>query len=141
MNTANSANTNVCTPNGCTSPAASTQTTRAAAPAATVIPRCEVREVDGVVLVTLAMPGVAEADVEVSVERNVLTVRGAPRAADPEGMRLVWREFAAGEYRRSFELADDVDSEAITATTAHGLLTLRVPRKQPSARRIAVTSA
>ena len=84
---------------------------------------------DGVV-VQIEMPGVPSEDVEISVERRVLTVRGRGRVTAPQGYRLVYAEYGEGDYERSFTLSQDIDEGRIAAEMKNGVLTLTLPRAE-----------
>ena len=89
------------------------------------------------------LPGVAEKDLKVSVDDNVLTIsaksaRNGERKAD--GYLVRERRHAA--YTRSFVLPRDADHEVVTASFEDGLLTLTVPKTEASkARQIPVNAA
>ena len=103
-------------------------------------PVCDVWESGEVVHVLAEMPGVEPGSVEITVEGDVLTIRGRaelPRTA----------AHAAGvaptipvEYRRAFQLTETADADAIEAACQHGLVRVRVPRKKPAQRRITVSA-
>lgn len=96
---------------------------------------------DGVV-VEIEMPGVASGDVEISVERRVLTVRGRGRVTAPEGFRCVYAEYGEGDYERSFTLSQDIDEGKIAAEMRNGVLTLTLPRAEAAKpRKIQVKAA
>lgn len=133
-NTHDTSTTTTCDTTACTSRATETR------PARVLTPRCDIFERDGVVHVVAEMPGVDESGVEVSVERNVLTIRGRFDSLAPEGYRPLWREFDGGTYQRSFELSNEVDANGIRAVMKNGLLSLHVPKNRPAARKIAVTA-
>lgn len=82
------------------------------------------------VVVQIEMPGVRSEDVEVSVERRVLTVRGRGRVTAPEGFRLVYSEYGEGDYERAFTLSQDIDEGRIAAAMKNGVLTLTLPRAE-----------
>jgi len=82
---------------------------------------------EGVTLM-LEMPGVAPDDVDVTLERRVLTIRGKVRPTSPEKLRLAYAEYGEGDYERSFTLSDDFDPEKIGAEVSHGVLTVTLPR-------------
>jgi len=106
----------------------------------TLTPRCDIYEREGVVHAVVEMPGVAEDAVDVTIERDVLTVRGRFDSPAPEGFRALWREFGGGTYERSFELSSDVDAAGIQAAVKNGLLTLRVPKTRPVQRKIPIAA-
>lgn len=94
------------------------------------------------VWVHLDLPGVAPDSLDISVERNVLTVsaeRGWQRQDDD---RVYLSERTSGTYRRQVHLGDALDADGIEANLADGVLTLRIPvseRAQP--RKITVGTA
>jgi len=96
---------------------------------------------DDDVWVHVDMPGVSAEQVEINVERNVLTIaaeRSWPRNEDD---RLYLSERPTGTFRRQVHLGDSLDVDGIEANFADGVLTLRIPiseRAQP--KRIEVKS-
>jgi HSP20 family molecular chaperone IbpA len=94
------------------------------------------------VVVHMEMPGVGPDDVEISLERRVLTVRGRGRVTRPEGYRLAYAEYGEGDYERAFTLGQDVDEAKIAAEMKNGVLTLVLPRAETAKpKRIQVRSA
>jgi HSP20 family protein len=94
------------------------------------------------VVVRMEMPGVGPDDVEISLERRVLTVRGRGRMTRPEGYRLVHAEYGEGDYERAFTLSQDIDEAKIAAEMKDGVLTLVLPRAEAATpKRIKVRSA
>ncbi|HDZ73570.1 MAG TPA: Hsp20/alpha crystallin family protein [Aurantimonas coralicida] len=82
---------------------------------------------DHVVLVT-DMPGVGAGDVEVTLERRVLTLRGHVEPPAPEGYRQVYAEYGVGDFERVFTLSEDIDQDRISANQKDGVLTLELPK-------------
>lgn len=103
-----------------------------------VAPRCDVHESDKAFHVTAEMPGVAPEAVEVTLERNVLTIRGRTQSEMPQGYRLLWREFEPVDYRRAFELQSEVDPSAVRASMNAGVLRVEVQKRVTVERRIPV---
>jgi HSP20 family molecular chaperone IbpA len=94
------------------------------------------------VIVQIEMPGVRSGDVEISVERRVLTVRGRGRVTAPEGFRCVYAEYGEGDYERAFTLSQDIDEGKIAAGMKNGVLTLSLPRAEAAKpRKIEVKAA
>jgi HSP20 family protein len=124
------------------------QTTAAQSPAETAEstrgvpvfrPLADIREGNNAVILALEMPGVGSDDVEVELERRVLTIRGRGRVTAPEGYRRVYAEYTEGDYERVFTLSEDIDEASIRANMHNGVLTLELPRAEAAKpKRIAV---
>ena len=105
-------------------------------------PLADIVETDDGVTLMLDMPGVAAEDVDVTLERRVLTIRGKVRATSPETLQLAYAEYGEGDFERSFTLSDDFDPEKIGASVSHGVLTVTLPRAaQAQPRKISVTAS
>ena len=79
------------------------------------------------VWVHLDLPGVAADSIDISVERNVLTVTGERNWTREEGDRVYLAERPQGTFRRQVTLGDGLDAEGIEADYSDGVLSLRVP--------------
>lgn len=98
-----------------------------------VPPRVDLLENDERVVLLADLPGVAPEGLEVTLEKDVLTIRGdvAPRA--PEGYEPApgtHRPNRAERYERSFRLANDLDHDTIDAELADGVLRLSIERQR-----------
>ena len=81
-------------------------------------------------VVQFDLPGVASDSIELTVERNVLTVHAERRRADDDGVELLIGERPQGTFSRQLFLAETLDSEHIAADYTDGVLRLRVPVKE-----------
>jgi len=91
--------------------------------------------------VHLDLPGVTADSVDISVERNVLTVSAERSYQRQEGDRLYFDERPEGTFRRQVSLGEGLDADAIEADYTDGVLTLRIPViPQAQPRKINVTS-
>ena len=79
------------------------------------------------VWVHLDLPGVAADSIDVSVERNVLTVTAERSYQREEGDRVYFDERHEGTFRRQVSLGEGLDADGIEADHTDGVLTLRVP--------------
>lgn len=96
---------------------------------------------DGVELL-VEMPGVSSDDVELEVERRVLTIKGHAQVTSPEGFTLGYTEYGEGDYERSFTLSEDLDGSGIRAEIKNGVLSVKLPRAQQARpQRITVRAA
>ncbi len=105
-------------------------------------PAVDIREEGDGYLVHADLPGVAEQDLKVSIDDNVLTISAN---ADGQGERTsegyLVRERRQTSFTRSFVLPGDADHEGVGAEFKDGLLTLRVPKNQASkARQIPINA-
>lgn len=105
---------------------------RASAPEIWVRPRIDLVESASGIELRADLPGVREHDLELLLERNVLTLR-ARRTLGASGRPT--------GYERSFRLSDELDSSSIEARLEHGVLQVALKRARPASRRIAVHGA
>lgn len=89
--------------------------------------------------VHLDLPGVAPDSIELTVERNVLTVRAERSWQPSEGDEVVVNERPRGTVTRQLFLGENLDVERIEAGFEHGVLTVTIPVAETArARRIQV---
>lgn len=81
-------------------------------------------------LVTADLPGIKPEDVEISLDGDVLQIKGERLAetdtGEGEGKRYRRTERVYGAFRRSFQLPADVDPDAIEAHGKDGVLHIRI---------------
>lgn len=105
-------------------------------------PLADIIETPEGVTLMLEMPGVAAEEVEVTLEKRVLTIRGRVHPTAPEKLQLAYAEYGEGDYERAFTLSDDFDPDRIGAEVAQGVLTVTLPRvAEAKPRKIAVKAA
>ena len=105
-------------------------------------PAADIYETDENVVLMVDMPSVKADDLDVSLERRVLTIRGQARPPAPEGYRQVYAEYRAGDYERAFTLSEDIDQDRIKAEQKDGVLKLELPKASSAKpRRIDVRSS
>jgi HSP20 family protein len=78
-------------------------------------------------IVELDLPGVQTDSIDLTVEKNVLTVHAERRRDEAEGVELLVGERPHGTFSRQLFLGDTLDTEAIQADYVDGVLTLRLP--------------
>lgn len=111
-----------------------TERTRARA---TFVPRADIFETDENIVVAVDMPGASEGTIDITLEKNILTINGISTHGAPEGYSLEFAEFEAGNYERSFRLSDQINRDGITAVYKDGVLNLTLPKaKEAKARKI-----
>jgi HSP20 family protein len=88
-----------------------------------------VSETDKEIRITAELPGVTEQDIDVSLDDDVLTIRGEKkfgRKDDKENFHFVERSY--GTFQRSLRLPYAVASEQVQASFENGVLTVTVPK-------------
>jgi len=78
-------------------------------------------------LVQFDLPGVRADSIDLTVEKNVLTVRATRSRSVAEGVEMLVAERPQGTFSRQLFLGETLDSEHIEAEYADGVLTVRLP--------------
>lgn len=105
-------------------------------------PTVDIYETDSVVVLVAEMPGVDENSVEVTLDRNVLTIYGHVDVPRPAGYSLAYAEYAVGDYMRSFTISNQLDWEHIEGNVRQGVLRLHMPKAGPAqTRKITINPA
>lgn len=87
------------------------------------------------------LPGVDPGSIDLTVERNVLTVSAAREWRHDNGVEVIASERPQGRFSRQLFLGDSLDTERINASYDNGVLTLRLPvAEQAKPRKVEVTS-
>ena len=94
---------------------------------------------EGYVL-TAELPGLRVEDIEITVERDRLTLRGERRIEHPADASVHRLERSGGAFRRTVQLPVEVDGEKVEATYRNGVLSVRIPKApEHRPRRISVS--
>ncbi len=91
-------------------------------------PAVDILERKDDIVVTADMPGVDEKTVDITLEKNVLTIYGMVEPQFPEAQRLALSEYGVGDYQRAFTLSEEVDRDRINASVKNGVLRLVLPK-------------
>jgi len=94
------------------------------------VPTVDIFENDNRVLVNVALPGVSQDKVDVTVDHNVLTIAGEralPNGDTGEASRL---ELCYGKFSRSFTLPNTIAQDQIEANMDRGILALTLPKRE-----------
>jgi HSP20 family protein len=112
---------------------------------ASFVPAVDVYEDEKKVMLKLEVPGIDEKDLDVSVENNVLTVKGERKFEKEEKEENFHRiERRYGSFYRAFTLPSTVDTEHVQASYSAGVLKLELlkkPEAQPKQIKISVGKA
>lgn len=82
--------------------------------------------------VHIDLPGVAEEDVDLTVEQNVVSIRAQRRPAHEEGDEVIVDERPHGTFTRQLFLGDNLDVDKLSADYDRGVLMLTIPIAEAS---------
>jgi HSP20 family protein len=106
-------------------------------------PAADILETPEKFQIIVELPGIETADVDITVENDVLTLKGERKFTEPahqEAYRRVERHY--GAFGRRIALPPKCDSTKINATMTNGLLTIDVPKmEQAKPQRIEVKTS
>lgn len=95
-----------------------------------IVPATDIYEKNDSILVVCDMPGVSEKNIDITVEKGVLTISGYQEMQDPEKHDQIYRGFVKGIFRRSFQLSSEVDNSKISAKLAGGVLSIVIGKSE-----------
>lgn len=95
-------------------------------------PSINVTESDEAIEVTAELPGMDEDDIDLTLSRQGLTIRGEKREEkEDEGKNYYTRERSYGYFRRSIPVSvEAVDQDKVEATFDKGILTITLPKRE-----------
>lgn len=99
------------------------------------VPRLDLQETDDKITLSAELPGLTDKDVEVSVDKEYLTVKGEKKEekeTKSKGRYFTERRF--GSFERTIRLPTSVEKDKISAKFDNGILTVDVP-KSPEAKK------
>ena len=102
-------------------------------PACAWSPAVNILERENGIIITADLPGLAAEDVQVTVEKGVLTLKGErtlEEATEGETYHRVERSY--GAFERSFSIPESVDSKKIEARFVNGEMTVTLPKRAES---------
>jgi HSP20 family protein len=107
------------------------------------VPPTDVSEDTDSIQISMELAGVDPNDVRISLENNILTIRGEKRQEDEQDDDRVHRiERIYGMFQRTFVLPNTVDADRIEARYENGVLTVRIPKSERARpREIPVTAS
>jgi len=107
------------------------------------VPAMDLVEADDHFVLKADLPGLAEDDVAIEVQENVLTISGS-RETEHERKEQGWYrlERSYGSFSRSLTLPDGVDADRVEAKFDRGVLEVTIPKpEERKPRRISIGSA
>jgi HSP20 family protein len=95
----------------------------------TLRPRADIHESEQEYLIRMDLPGVQKDDLNVSVEKNTLTISASRTEKEEEKHNAIHTErYTASQYVRSFTLGDDANADGIKGSLKDGVLTISIPK-------------
>ena len=98
-------------------------------------PQTDVYELEDRFVLVADVPGAGEGDIDLTIEKDVLTVYA--KVAEPtfENFEPRWRGYGVGDWKRSFRLTELVDRDGIDAAIKDGVLRVTLPKAKESLRK------
>jgi HSP20 family protein len=96
-----------------------------------LLPSIDISETDNEYVMTAELPGLERKDVDISLEDNVLTIRGEKKSEttqDDKNKNVHVAERSYGVFYRMLELPMSVDPSSVQATMSNGVLKIRIPK-------------
>ena len=93
-------------------------------------PAVDIWESDQELILKADVPGVRQEDVEIGLDKDVLTISGRVAVDEYDGLRPAYSEYNVGNYYRRFSLGEAIDQERISADMQDGVLTVTLPKKE-----------
>ena len=105
-------------------------------------PAVDIKEDEKAFTLMADIPGVNPDDIEVSMDKGMLTIKGerkSEKETEEENYKRVERQY--GVFYRRFTLPETANADAIEAHSEHGVLKITIPKQEVAqARRISVKS-
>jgi len=106
------------------------------------IPAVDIYESEHELTLLADMPGVPMGSIDIDLNGEQLTIRGAVPLENGGTGRLLLKEYTVGDYYRQFTLSNDIDREKIRASMKDGVLKLVLPKAEAAKpRKIEVKSS
>ena len=98
-------------------------------------PASDAKLADETYTITMELPGVAEGDIELTVNDGVVTFQGEKRTErEEQGETWYFSERQYGAFSRAFRLPPDADEARVDAALKDGILTVTVPKSEPKSK-------
>lgn len=96
-----------------------------------VIPPVDITETEENFLLTADIPGVKKDDIEITIDNEMLELRGkVQKAADNLEKNIKYAEYKEYDFYRQFNIGNNINSEKVEAKVENGVLSLTLPKKE-----------
>lgn len=106
----------------------------------TFVPGVNIYESTQDTILTVDLPGVDEKNVEITFEKDTLSIKGEPTLTIPDGYKILHKEFSLGQFLRRFTINKPIDVEKVSAIIKNGRVRLNLPYTTPNLKKIEVKS-
>ncbi|TWT57619.1 Small heat shock protein IbpA [Thalassoglobus neptunius] len=103
-------------------------------PVVNVKPATDIVEYNDHFAMSVGVPGVTHDDLDVTIEKNVLTIEATARFQIPEGYQPLAGQPVDRRYSRTFQLSDEIDRSGIEAELKDGMIHVKLPKCGPAQR-------
>lgn len=104
----------------------------------------DVVEDEGKITIKAAVPGINPDELEVTIENNVLSIKGEHKTEEvSETAKVFRRENTYGSFSRSIRLSPQLNQEAVEASFKNGFVTITIPKveeEKPKSLRIPIST-
>ena len=97
-------------------------------PGSVFSPQVDIMETPESVVVIADLPGISKDNLEVVLEKGVLTIEGRYGEEKPPAQTLNQREYEVGSFHRCFAVGEGLDPEGVAAALKDGVLRLTIPK-------------
>ena len=99
-------------------------------------PRVDIKEEDSRFVIFADIPGVDPKDIEITMEKGILSIKGERKSESTEqNGKLTRTERSHGLFYRRFALPDSANAEGINAVGKNGVLEISIPKRPETAPR------
>ena len=91
-------------------------------------PQMTLQQQEEQLVLTAQLPGIKAEDLEITLEKNILTLKGERKTETPEDSACRRQERVQGKFERRIELPVEVERDGVTSQLENGVLTLTLPK-------------
>jgi HSP20 family protein len=93
-------------------------------------PNVDIQEQQDELRIVADLPGAKSDSIDLNFEDGALTIHATVAQRHDPDRRYLLHEYGVGDYYRTFQIAETIDSSKITAEYADGVLTLHLPKTE-----------
>ncbi len=105
------------------------------------VPRIDIYETDEAIHLLADIPGADENSIDITLEKNVLSIEADVNAEKPQDYSLTYAEYGIGGFKRKFNISNEISQEKIVAEVKDGVLKLVLPKSEKVTQKISVKAA